>query len=169
MNLNLWELLFFSSFIGAIIFYPFAWRDFDFFLGDNYNFFILSVTSLLFFFDSWILSLEKRGNKWLFIRFILVFLGVILAGLAIEKTSPIFALWFASAVLALLSFGYVITFHLFGKAERDLLGRWKEIIAVSLAVNFFRLMVVFLLAFFPVLLIAFIMASIMLFLRRDYE
>lgn len=167
--LNLWELLFFSSFIGAIIFYPFAWHNFGFFLADNYNFFLLSITSLLFFFDFWILSLEKKGGKWLFIRFVLVFLGMILAGLAVEKTSPVFALWFASAVLALVSFGYIMAFHLFRKTEKDLLKKWKEIVAVSLAVNFFRLIVVFLLAFFPILLIAFIMASVMLFLRRDYE
>ena len=105
----------------------------------------------------------------MFIRFALVFLGMILAGLAIEKTSPVFALWFASAVLALISFGYIMAFHLFRKAEKDLSKKWKEIMAISLAVNFFRLMVVFLLAFFPILLIAFIMASIMLFLSRDYE
>ncbi len=168
MKLGLWELLFFSSLIGAIIFYPLAWRDFDYFLNNNYNFFILTLASLLFFFDSWIVSLEKRGGWWLLLRFLLVFIALILAGMAVEITSPIFTLWFASIILTLLSFGYIIAFHLFRRAERDLISKWKEIISVSLAVNFFRLVVVFLLAFFPIPPIAFLIAIVMLFFRR-YE
>ncbi len=166
MNLNLWELLFFSSFIGAIIFYPLAWRDFDYFLGNNYNFFVLTLASLLFFFDSWIISLEKKGGQWLLLRFSLAFIALILAGMAIEITNPIFALWFASVVLTLLSFGYIIAFHLFEKTGRDLMSKWKEIISLGLAVNFFRLIVVLLLAFFPIALIAFLVPSVMLFFRR---
>ena len=166
MNLNLRELLFFSSLFGVVVFYPVVWHDFVTFLTGDYNFFVLFLASLLLFFGAWIFIEKRKERKWDAFQFLVGFIAIIFVGLGVNKTSPVFALWFLSAGLTLLSFIYMATYHLFKKAERDFIKRWKEFVFLSLGINLLRLILVFALAFFPVSLVAFIMAVFMLILRR---
>ena len=155
--LHYWEHTFFAGLFGIIALYPFVAPDLAFVVHDDGLFTLLvlagiaTLVTLIMYGEFY----EHGGRRWAVLAaFSLAVLLVPLVAIITTAVSPVVALWFVDAVLALSTFGYSITKHLFRRVEHDFNRCWQYSIAFGLAANFFAFLFVSLTALFPVPLIA---------------
>jgi len=153
---RLWENLFFSGAFGALFIYPFIYSSVAPVFSDAWAVFMLAMAAVAFFVTAAIYTEARvRGNgRWILLSAVTAGGAVLLAGHAALLTSPIFATWAIDLSLTTFSFGYLMTRHLFRRAERDFLEHIAELVAIAFLANIALLLVITIAAALPPLFIA---------------
>ena len=157
-GLHYWEAVFFTGLFGAIALYPAAQGFFPRVLSDAPLFTLLIATGIAAFLTLVVYFEfhERRRTRYVTACAFNAALTVAFLGTLTHTLTPQALLWFLDALLALFTFGYIVSKHLFQRVERDFLRRAHHIILTGFVLNALTLLFMAVLTVFPAGLIALI-------------